>query len=713
MLSGLSMGWIIAGIVAIGLPVAAHLLSRRGGRTVVFPAVRFVMRAAAEHARRHRLRDILLLLMRAGAIALIALAFDRPVWLTDAAGGAEARAGSDIVILLDASASMARTERGRTLYDVAKNRAERVLDGLDWSRDRAGVVFVRANAQAALPRLSGNRQALAKRVRESEVTLEHGDLSGALTLAATMPQALDTDASKARTRQIVVIGDRQRTQWEEGEAPIGAEAVFSGVGPESATDNLAVTGVTIAGGRALVGHDVVVSASVANFSERSRGPRVVLREVGRDGTSTKELGAATATIGPNGRATLSFTTSFGDVGVKRLEVALVDDSFTPDDVGRAVVNVVDARRVVMVTRARPGDMRSAAYFWEAALAPDERAAYRITRVAPDDFAARTLEGASAAVVVEAGAIPDGTIDMLRRFASAGGGVMWVADSNESAVALTRFADGAGLFADKGAVGEVQEIGEGLGIGTTTFDRAGMTALAGPMETGLRAVRFGSVVPTRVGSAGIVLGRFEDGQAWLTEGPIGEGRLVAMLTPIDPSRSTLVKCPVFPVLAGEIARMLAAKGAGANSAHVGEPVRVDVATTFEGALRDERAKAARIVHDSGGRVRVGLEPRTEPGFVGVVDETGADVGAAAVGVDPRESDMRTMADAEINAILSGAAAIGDIGSARAAATVLGHRRPIQLWGGLMAGAVILLGVEGLVASSRGRARARERASGRTP
>ena len=702
------MGWMIAGIGAIALPVVAHLLSRRGGRTVVFPAVRFVMRAAAEHARRHRLRDILLLLMRVAAIALIALAFDRPVWLTEAARGADARAGRNVVIVLDASASMGRTERGRTLYDAARDRAVQVLEELDWSRDRAGVVFIRAGALAALPRLSGNRDALAARLRESSVTLERGDLSGALALAATMPGALDIDGTKPRVRRIVVIGDHQRTQWEEGEAPVGAEAVFSGIGPVGPTPNLAVADVAVAGGRALVGRDLVVSATVANCADRSRGVRVVLRASRAEGG--RELGASTPTIGANGRATLSFTTSLAEVGVHRLEVALVDESFTPDDVGRAVVNVAEARRIVMVTHARAGDMGSAAYFWEAALAPDERSAYRVVRVPPEDFAAGTLEGATAAVVVEAGAIPQRTIEMLRRFASAGDGIVWVADSSESSAGLAALTEGTGLFT---SVGGLREVGEGLGIGDVSFDRAAMMALVGPLEMALRSVRFGSVCASSVGSAGVVLARLESRDAWLMEGPIGEGRLLSIHSALDPTRSTLVKSPVFPVLVGEIAGMIASAEGRARDSFVGEPVTVEITEPFEGALRDERGGIARVADESGGRVRASIEPLAVPGFVGVVDGAGKEVGVGAAGIDPRESDMRTMSDDEIRAVLSGAALAGAGGQGRAGGAVLGRRRPVELWGWLMAGAVVLLGVEGLVASSRGRARERARSSGRTP
>ncbi len=699
------MGWIVAGIVAVGLPLAAHLLSRRGGRTVIFPAVRFVMRAAAEHARRHRLRDLLLLLMRAGAVVLIALAFDRPVWVARADARAGAGEGRDVVIVLDASASMTRRERGRTLYEVGRDRAAEVLDGLDWSRDRAGVVFVGVEAEAALPRLTANRAALLERLREREVTLERGDLGAALALASALPRALDVNDSADRARRIIVIGDRQRTQWEgEGaSAPIGASAEFWGVGPEGTTPNLGVTDLAARPGRALAGHEIVVTARVGNFGAGGRAPRVVLREAGG-----RALGAATPTIGPDGISTLTFSVVFEEPGVRRLEAALVDGSFTHDDVARTVVEVAAARRVALVTRAREGDMGSAAYFLEAALAPDARARYTVERMRPERLRAGRLDGVAAVVVAESEALDAPAIEVLARYLGAGGGLLWVADSEASASSLLAVAREAGAAPGPAYVeaGTPMEIPGGAGLEGLRFggDRRGeMEALAGPLEMALRATVFATVSPVRVGEGAQVRARFETGEPFMVDAPVGGGRVVSLHAALDPMRSTVVKSPVFPILVGEIVAVLVGGARDDESAHVGEPVRLDLTGAARAVYLDDRGEPARVVEDGGERLRVALDPVDEPRFVEVRDEGGTVVGVAGVGLDGRESDMRAMTDAEIDAILSGEALAG-VRTGAGDPSLIGRRRPIELWGWLMASAVLLLGAEGLLAATSGRRRA---------
>ena len=56
--------WAWIGLLAIVLPVAAHLLARRPARRQVFPHLRFLPVAAIKPVRRDRLADAALLTIR-------------------------------------------------------------------------------------------------------------------------------------------------------------------------------------------------------------------------------------------------------------------------------------------------------------------------------------------------------------------------------------------------------------------------------------------------------------------------------------------------------------------------------------------------------------------------------------------------------------------------------------------------------------------------
>ena len=68
---------LLAGAVAV--PLIIHLMRRKVGVRVEFPAARYLARAEKEHSRTLRIRNLLLMLLRVLALLAIAVAAARPV----------------------------------------------------------------------------------------------------------------------------------------------------------------------------------------------------------------------------------------------------------------------------------------------------------------------------------------------------------------------------------------------------------------------------------------------------------------------------------------------------------------------------------------------------------------------------------------------------------------------------------------------------------
>src|SRR5690242_3343433 len=69
---------MLVGAIAIAIPIAIHLIGRRRARIVPFAALDFLMATKRRTARRLRLRERALLLIRALACAAVALALAKP-----------------------------------------------------------------------------------------------------------------------------------------------------------------------------------------------------------------------------------------------------------------------------------------------------------------------------------------------------------------------------------------------------------------------------------------------------------------------------------------------------------------------------------------------------------------------------------------------------------------------------------------------------------
>src|SRR6185312_17009785 len=87
----------------VAVPLLIHLLRRRIGARIEFPAARYLARAEREHSRTLRIRNILLMLLRVLALLAIALAAARPVarW----AGAGSSHGPTAIAIVIDNSLS--------------------------------------------------------------------------------------------------------------------------------------------------------------------------------------------------------------------------------------------------------------------------------------------------------------------------------------------------------------------------------------------------------------------------------------------------------------------------------------------------------------------------------------------------------------------------------------------------------------------------------
>src|SRR3954465_15132462 len=65
--------------VAAAVPLLIHLLRRRIGVRIDFPALRYLLRAEQENRRTMRLRNLLLMFVRVAAVLLLSIAAARPI----------------------------------------------------------------------------------------------------------------------------------------------------------------------------------------------------------------------------------------------------------------------------------------------------------------------------------------------------------------------------------------------------------------------------------------------------------------------------------------------------------------------------------------------------------------------------------------------------------------------------------------------------------
>jgi len=125
----------LAGLAALSIPLLLHFIRRSPKGRVPFSTLMFLQASPPRLTRKSRLDNLLLLLLRALALALIAIAFCRPFFRFSTQSSIDAATGRRVVILVDTSASMQRGD----LWQQAQDRVSEALNELDAS-DRSCLI---------------------------------------------------------------------------------------------------------------------------------------------------------------------------------------------------------------------------------------------------------------------------------------------------------------------------------------------------------------------------------------------------------------------------------------------------------------------------------------------------------------------------------------------------------------------------------------------
>lgn len=271
--------WVLAGLVAAGIPILLHLIQRRQPPVVVFPAVRYLVDTTREHQRRLKLQNLLLLVIRTLLIVLVVLAAAGP---TAPIRGAPGHSPAALVLILDNSLSSGAVVNGTSRLATFKSAAREILDRAT-PEDHLWLML----ADGVLRR--GDPAALKLLVDSAETA------SARLDLGLSLTQGQDVLATQQLPGELVLISDLQRTAITAADLRYPVLAIRPGDDPGG---NLGIAAIdpgpqpwSQTGGRALV--TVVGDSNVSlplSVQLGERQPRQALAAAGA--TIPANLGGA-------------------------------------------------------------------------------------------------------------------------------------------------------------------------------------------------------------------------------------------------------------------------------------------------------------------------------------------------------------------------------------------------------------------------------------
>jgi len=706
------------------VPVLLHLFGRPRAERRKFAAIAFLLNSERQTAAKRKLREILLVVARASAIAAVPLVLSKPFCETasDLPSGIGSGRAESAVIVLDDSRSMGLVLDGKSLFEAARARATKLVEGLGRDSEVA-ILLTSAGAPAPQAELTADRARLKRVLADARPTHKTGDTAAAIRRAAAI-----LSTAPQNERRIYLIGDLAAHGFGDGPiAPAGVTLVPVDAASGRALPNRAVVELRVEPSEQLGPRGLKVDATIANFSdEPAKGLAVTLRVDGQ------AVATGLVDVAPRGRALKRFfhllpstdETARADQP-HDLAVEIPPDALADDDARFVRVQLARQLRALIVD----GDPRTIrrddeAFFLETALSPGERGDSRIevAVVTVEDLARRRLDEFDVVCLANVKALDGERAASLRAFVEKGGGLLIGMGDNVDPEAWNGslgalLPQPLATVRTVGATWNARDDGEarlgGAGERIARFDRRHPVLAPfggderGPAEA-LRSARVSRYVllkPTlraRDDERAVLL-RLDGGAPLLVEGRAGAGRVLLLTTTLDRDWSDLAIQPAFLPLMQQAVRWLAGTSLRAPDAAslVGWPHdvplvdgdgRVEVTTpsgavrTFEGERVAGRRALAFAETDEPGIYRVAA------GGGGVAGRVAARPAAAfAVDVDPSESDLRAVEPAR----LRGADARRGDGRARA------PRRRVELWHGIGAALLALLFVEGALAARRRR------------
>ncbi len=366
--------------LAAGLPVVIHLLSRRKHRPMAWAAMTFLLAAVRKNARRLRIEQMTLLLIRTAILVLLAIALADPVFSLFPPRGIPQGRGerTHYLLVLDVSYSMDCREGERSRLDHAKELAAQLV-----RESRLGDGFTLVLLSDA-PQIAIADPAFDPRDALDEiesVRVRHGGANLSLTLAQVenVMQSVQRQHPQLAATRICFFTDLQRATWDDvsGEnvrrviARLAQHARLSLVDVASEdVANLAVTALDLRESAVTVGREATFTAEIQAFGTRDR-----IRTRAAWVVDDQQVRAESINVSAAGRTSVSFTHAFDSPGEHQVEVRLADDALALDNRRWLSVPVRDALRVLCI-EGRPGAARFVAY----ALEPSDDAAPRVRPV---------------------------------------------------------------------------------------------------------------------------------------------------------------------------------------------------------------------------------------------------------------------------------------------------------------------------------------------
>ncbi len=591
----------LIGLAAIALPVIAHLISRKSSLKKSFPAVKFLISTQGQLASRSRIKDLVLLLLRALILVLIVLIFAKPAVFSFSQK--MDKTPVSVAIVIDNSFSMGYEDNFKRAQDKAQDMIGSLPDG--------SFAFI----TALIPdnynesHLLENTRLLRKSINEIELSFSFTDNEERLQDIFSYLQNAPTEK-----KIVALITDFQKNGWsnEDVRKP-WLELIDISNGTNS--PNHAVSGIDLN----YINDSIRVVSRVSNFSNDIVAELLTTTQLGKQ--EIREF----IDIEPQNSNALEASFTNCDISLPGSgSVQTTHDKLKADDVRYFISNYKEESRILIVDGDPREDSRlSETYYLARALETiSENAATNITILDNNSILNKDLSDYQLVYLANVGEITPSFAKELEKFVNDGGTVVIFLGNRVS-------------MGSYNALLKNILPGELLSLKEDNLSLIPSSTSIFPKDITDRTdqIRVEKLFNISIHPESEVLFKTTDDSPFLIKKELGKGNVFMFSSTADTSWNNFSITPVFLPVIKMIHDLPNIKKNKSRHYFVGEPVKIETIEENDSTvIVDPRGKELKVNIESGEFQNTWL-----PGIYRVETDSKLNY-SFAVNVDPRESNL---------------------------------------------------------------------------
>lgn len=409
---------ILFGLAAVSIPILIHLFTRQKNKTILFSSLKFLKELQRQKIRRLKIRQILLLILRALLILLLVLAFARPTLKSKNISSLKTSAQLTAVIILDNTLSMGLESNGRLLLEKAKSRSAEIVS-LMRQGDEIYLIYPQAVPKFAFEGARFSPESVQQFITDTPLSFQSTDYSAALIAANEI--LLKTQNIN---KEIYLIGDLQKSGFSTTYA-VEAQA---GVDEQDSKlfllpvipgefENLSVTEITIGNQILEKGKVAEIQATIKNTSGQKISNKLVHFFV-----NGKRQAQDVINLEANAASNLIFRMVPGQSGFQSGHVLLEEDYLMADNRGYFGFNIPDQIPILLVGN-KPEDTQ----YINLALNPGKKAGtfIKANRIAATKFGDTELSDYRVIIFSNVHNFSSTEVVKIQNYVKLGGGVFFM------------------------------------------------------------------------------------------------------------------------------------------------------------------------------------------------------------------------------------------------------------------------------------------------